>query len=634
MIKVPILDLAKHAAVGDRTLTGVLTDAYSGADISTVLTGFRGGTYGVIIDGIDEARSKTTENSFEAFLNDILRLSKDSERTVIVVLGRNQVLLDAWCYLGDQEANVGLIGIDPFGLQQSRSYIDFHVHQKNVNQQTYQDVRDHMLEKLKEAFQPSNTTTENLFLTFVGYPPVLDAIVTLLNEEQNHYLIRRKLDRHSTELLIKISDHLLDREHEKAMSNSIDTMIQGIPHEEYLKEHLYNREEQCARILSKALSRPFRCDISWPQEIDEQHREQLNRDYENYIGDWCALHPFLKEDEELVRNPVFSAVAIMHCAFSEVPGYQELACDYARSRQPTYHLLHIMGGAACERNIDARMFNSLIQSGLDGFTLDTDIDVRIVGRSWEDDDCSEDRSAELEIDMERPGVTRLSFCFSGPVTSDDVVLGPYLTNLSVALPCAVQLSHGSGIMIRGSCSISALTVCIDTPDLTVRAVPTRADESAVEETSELFIDAQNVEGHVARVAEYGAITIQAEQHELVHPLAKYFSRRAESSDLADNESKVKFMRLRRILMEFSARKRGGLARSRVKIENRRVLRNDVSDIGERVLKALITNRVVALDGHFYHLDMDACSKVLGVSWQHLRKGETSPKLRDFLASIA
>lgn len=41
-----------------------------------------------------------------------------------------------------------------------------------------------------------------------------------------------------------------------------------------------------------------------------------------------------------------------------------------------------------------------------------------------------------------------------------------------------------------------------------------------------------------------------------------------------------------------------------------------------------------IDGHFYRLDMDACSKVLGVSWQHLRKGETSPKLRDFLASIA
>lgn len=123
-------------------------------------------------------------------------------------------------------------------------------------------------------------------------------------------------------------------------------------------------------------------------------------------------------------------------------------------------------------------------------------------------------------------------------------------------------------------------------------------------------------------------------HGLVHPLARYVSRRMGSpGDLEDDELRVRFLRLKRILSEFAARKRGSLAKA--KIENRRVLRNDVSNVGERVLHALKTNRVVVLDGHLYRLDMDACSKVLGVSWQQLRKGETSsPKLRDFLASIA
>ena len=637
-LKIPILDLAKHAAVGDRTLTGVLTDSYALDDISTVLKGFHGGTYGVIIDGIDEARSKTTEESFEAFLYNILHLSKGSESSAIVVLGRNQVLLEAWCYLRDQKANVGLVAIDPFGLQESRSYIDFHIDRTTVNRQTYKNARDHILKKLEKAFQPSEPAEENSFLTFVGYPPVLDAIVTLLTDEENHYQILSKLedDEHTgnieAELLIKISNHLLDRERDKS-SDSIDKMIQGITHGKYLKEHLYSREEQCARILAKELSQQFRCQISWPKEMDEHQKEQLRRDYEEYIEKWCGYHPFLEEDKESVRNSVFSAVAIMHCAFSDVPEYQKLAYEYANSHQPTYHLLYIMGSRdAGEHAIDARMFNPLIQSSSDGFTLDTDIDVRIIGKSWEEEDFSEDGIASLEIEMTPPGGVTKSFYFSGKIMSDKViVLGPSLINLSVTLPCTVQLAHGSGVMIRGSCSVSALVVRINTSDLTVRAVPTKADGNTSKETSELFIDAQSVEGSVDRVAEYGTIRIQAERHTLVHPLAKYFFPRTESTGyLGDNELRDRFRRLRRILMEFAARKRGGLARYKNKIENRRVLS---SDMAERVLAALIANKVLALDGHLYRLDLDECSNVLGVSWQQLRNMETSQRLRDFLESI-
>src|SRR5262245_16677836 len=64
----PLLDLAKHKPVGDNTLTGLLTGAFHVQDLSSVFQGLATGTYGVIIDGIDEARSKTTEKAFEAFL--------------------------------------------------------------------------------------------------------------------------------------------------------------------------------------------------------------------------------------------------------------------------------------------------------------------------------------------------------------------------------------------------------------------------------------------------------------------------------------------------------------------------------------------------------------------------------------
>lgn len=122
--QLPVLDLAKHKPVGDNTLTGILTTAYPITKVGQVLEGFRSGTQGIIIDGIDEGRSKTTEQGFEAFLDDLIERSKGSSSTAIVVFGRGQVLLATWCYLTDKGADVAMMQIDPFDLDQAKEYID------------------------------------------------------------------------------------------------------------------------------------------------------------------------------------------------------------------------------------------------------------------------------------------------------------------------------------------------------------------------------------------------------------------------------------------------------------------------------------------------------------------------------
>jgi len=84
-IGLPLFDLAKHKPVGDNTLTGLLTSAFEVKQISAVLEGLSTGTFGVIIDGVDEGRSKTNEKAFEAFLDDIARLcSAESGPTFVM----------------------------------------------------------------------------------------------------------------------------------------------------------------------------------------------------------------------------------------------------------------------------------------------------------------------------------------------------------------------------------------------------------------------------------------------------------------------------------------------------------------------------------------------------------------------
>src|SRR5581483_8111127 len=356
--QLPILDLAKHKPVGDNTLTGLLTTAYPLAAIGTVLEGLRTGTHGLIIDAIDEGRSKTTEQGFEAFLDDLVVRSEGASRPSIVIFGRGQVLYTTWIYLALKGANVGLIQIDPFTLDQAKSYINAHVPERTTGQQsTYDQARDGILNKLGAAFSTTAAKVDDAFLSFIGYPPVLDAIATLLDQERDYHRIQQALSSGTegqleVNLLIRIAEYLLEREHRaKALPNFIEGIAEdaGPAEREELHRSLYNDEEQCARVLARALSRPF------PVQVISDRA--LNERYEAAVAAWCPDHPFL--DESRIRNAVFAALAVARCTLTNRPEYRSLARDYAAINRPTYHLLYIMAALAANRDIDAESFNML-----------------------------------------------------------------------------------------------------------------------------------------------------------------------------------------------------------------------------------------------------------------------------------
>ena len=222
-----------------------------------------------------------------------------------------------------------MVQIDPFTLEQAKEYIDSSVTGASIGRQEYKQARDEILANLSAAFSPStpkDKQNEDMFLSFIGYPPVLDAIATLLRKERNYHRIQQTLsggkeDRMKIGLLIRISDYLLDREHKREGSGPISlnrsqTLLAG-PKGKNLRKSLYDREEQCARILSRALNRPF------SRQVIEDNA--LNEQYESTAGEWCKEHPFL--DDERVRNVVFAAFAGTRCALSTVREYRDLAHD-------------------------------------------------------------------------------------------------------------------------------------------------------------------------------------------------------------------------------------------------------------------------------------------------------------------
>ena len=152
-LKLPLLDLTKHKAVGDNTLSGLLMNAFPADILGRISDGLRTGSHGIIIDGIDEGRSKTTEQSFEAFLDDIVQRSEGSPSTTIVIFGRSQVLDSTWIYLSDSGASVGLARLEPFNMNQAKNYIDAQVSITDTSQQgNYKEARDRVLSKLGRVF--------------------------------------------------------------------------------------------------------------------------------------------------------------------------------------------------------------------------------------------------------------------------------------------------------------------------------------------------------------------------------------------------------------------------------------------------------------------------------------------------
>ena len=192
----PILDLSKHQPVAANTLTGILTESFDLSNIGDVLKGLAVGRFGVIIDGIDEGRSKTTEKGFEAFLDDIAKLCNGATCTTFILLGRTQILDDCWFYLTEKGISTALITILPFTTEGAKQYIDsFTQMQHSQYAEQYCEARNKIMEKLTKQFIGDLKAQEEEFMSFIGYPPVLDAIVTLLTQEHNyHKLISRILN--------------------------------------------------------------------------------------------------------------------------------------------------------------------------------------------------------------------------------------------------------------------------------------------------------------------------------------------------------------------------------------------------------------------------------------------------------
>lgn len=628
----PLLNLSEHKPVGANTLTGLLTTAYEVGQIGAVFQGLAAGSFGLIVDGIDEGRSKTTEKAFDAFLDDIVKLCRPAAGTTMFMLGRTQTVDDCWTFFADAGIPVGLVTISPFDLDSARRYIDTFtgVSDSQFTQQ-YREVRDYIINKLGAAFSRDRDKTDSSFLSFIGYPPVLDAIVTLLQAERNYHGLLLKLSSHRGEnvelrLLGEIAGYILMRERDlKVIPNIVKQVVADAPADlqEEAIERAFSKQEQCIRLIAYVLG----AELSYPAIPDPA----LNERYEEQLRNWIPEHPFLLGGR--FRNAVFEAVAVATVLRDASQQYQRLAGEHARKSKSSYHLIYMLDGGGTCPVLAPEYVGLVIAAALEFRSTHWNVAVEVVGESIEEEDTAfEEReiAIEVEVSLAEKDEGSRTFRFSSTVDcSTTIDLGARLAAGRVSLPCDVQL-HGSPELELGApVEIEARVIRLSCEAIVLRPVIARPGGRS-EDASEVILVAERVESEVQQLVtnEVDFSLVASDLRGIAYPLIQFAEKR--DAPPADPLLRQKYLRARRILSEFRSHSRGSMARYRSKIESERVLKNEV---GGLVLRNLLDDGVLRREERFYFLEQEELARRMGITWHDLRRGRAPGTMLEYLRGM-
>jgi hypothetical protein len=629
----PLLNLSKLKPVGENTLTGLLTTAYRVADLSNVLAGIGQGTYGLIIDGLDEGRLVTTAKGFEAFLDDIIRRCGAAASTSVVLLGRTQIIAECWEYFTDKGIDAGLITIAPFDVEGAREYIDtFTGGPVSAHPAEYQEVREDILDLLGSAFvdgEGGAASPAQEFLSFIGYPPVLDAIVTLLKGNANYHRIRQHIhgggsNEVEIDLLHQIASFILSREKEqKVLPQFVKSLLEGLPApmRDSAERRVFEAEEQSIRLVAYCLKRPITLDIL-PERA-------LNEKYEEGLTSWLREHPFLVNGQ--FRNAVFESAVLATLIASSAPHALDLALEYVSRHKHHYHLIYFLGRCVGNGTVPIVALDALVGSAQEFRSTSTSVEIHVEGPNAEDVWFRLGHMNEVEIGIEviimgKEKEQLRTFDFRSQLAgTESVRLRGRLCSTYVSLPCEVVLYGEQDMEITAPVEICAERIALRSPALVLR----HARSGDVEK--HVLLEARTVESGLTSIVTNGVdFSVSVVSREgMGYPCVLHVMQKQEA--ISDPALKEKYLRLKRILEHFRSHSRDSMARFQPKIENERVAG---SAVGQAVLKQLLQDQILYLQGNFYFLRPQKIDEFLGVTWVDLRKGRTSPKLLHYLREIS
>ena len=568
------VDLATADPVGANTLSGGLVK-------SELYGAWQSGSLAMLIDGLDEARLRVTQEAFEAFLSDVVDVSANRAAPT-VLLGRTGAVQDAWLYLAEAcHDDIAVLEIGYYTPEASVEFAEMKLSSSQPNRQ-HPTVDRKALGLLLNKLRQQTARDGN---RFAGYAPVLEAVAKHVAQERNPSALIARIEGGSQPVTLQtvVRPDILDRERGKL------TGLQFT--DSSLTDKLYSPDEQLARLVARLYHVP-------PPELPAMHPEDVET-YSHALETWVAEHPFLDGSSgtsSAVFDAILSTRALQTSSASVMalqrqlergvaanPFLYEFCLDQATFIQPEHiGIIYASLRASLSVGDTANLLVVGDEDAVDEETLRAEVELTLTRRDQE-------KTHVLKFETEQVGT---------------ICLGSQVEDVDVVAPHArVEIGPGSEAVLIAPINVQCADLSISTEKVIVES-PSEREANAVALQAERFSGAQVSSVPIIQ----GSVTLSASWPGVdTYPWTSFATERSHPDDPQLDEA---LRRFRKFVITFRSHKFRGLARVRQKIEHQRMTKGT----GQAVLDFMVKERVLSRDGSRYFLDVHRLAELADTTY--------------------
>lgn len=584
------LDLAKAEPVGGNTLSGGLVK-------SDILSSWQNNSATILIDGLDEARLKVSQEGFEAFLGDIAYLSRNRS-TPTILFGRTGAVQDAWVVLSGQVS----LAVLEIGYYSPEIALNFAKTRFRVAKpdNPHLEAGYRALEALLGSLRQD---TQNDGGRFAGYAPVLKVLADSVADTPNPSTLISKVEKGERPVTLQAIVHnILEREHGKIASIAFE--------DKNLPLILYKPREQLDRLVARVYKRPAP-DLPSMNPKDAQV-------YSVALESWVLDHPFL-DGELSAPSPVFEAVitaeALRHSGTSEAASARELAKGAAVNPFiAEFYFDEKQGGYISPSHI------GLIYASLRArLSLGDSASLAVEG--VEDDDELEQLRADIEISISRFGEEEDRILNFESDQTGLIRLGSHIEDIEIILPYArVEIGGAREAVLVAPVNIQCQNIKFAAERIIVEKSVTMSESAvALEAESADTTTLANVPILNGKVS----LSVAWEGAES-YPWTAFHRNPTLVQDPRIDEA---LRRFRKFVISFRSHSKGSLKRYAAKLEHARMTKGT----GQAILDYMVLKNILSTDGSMYTLYPEVLVDQTGASYTSVVAHNFSDKTIDFVS---